>query len=129
MVMIGGDRREWPVLATGGSAQMRGFAIGVGSKADIGAPPLTQLSLGLGCLKFRADRAPLSAILGVAGTPGTSEIVKYCMAVWRAVCPPDKSVQAGAPECSKRQRTGRSGRRHGLRFRASRPFAGALWVS
>ena len=30
-------------LATGGSAQMRGFATGVGSKADIGTPPLTQL--------------------------------------------------------------------------------------
>ena len=31
-------------MATGGSAQMRGFAIGVGFKADIGAPPLTLLS-------------------------------------------------------------------------------------
>ena len=36
---------ELPEMATGGSAQMRGFAIGVGSKADIGAPPRTQLSL------------------------------------------------------------------------------------
>ena len=26
------------LLATGGSAQMRGFATGVGSKADIGGP-------------------------------------------------------------------------------------------
>jgi len=33
-----------PVVATGGSAQMRGFTTGVGSKPDIGAPPLTQLS-------------------------------------------------------------------------------------
>ncbi|MCZ6467412.1 MAG: hypothetical protein O6829_09095 [Alphaproteobacteria bacterium] len=32
-------------LATGGSARMRGFTIGVGAKADIGAPPLTRLSL------------------------------------------------------------------------------------
>ena len=34
---------EHPLLASGGSAQMRGLATGVGSKADIGAPPLTQL--------------------------------------------------------------------------------------
>ena len=32
------------LLAISGSAQPRGFATGVGSKADIGAPPLTQLS-------------------------------------------------------------------------------------
>ncbi len=29
-----------PLLATGGSAQMRGFATGVGSKTDIGTRPV-----------------------------------------------------------------------------------------
>ncbi len=31
---------ERPIMATGGSAQMRGFATGVGANADIGGPPL-----------------------------------------------------------------------------------------
>ena len=35
---------ECRFLATGGRTQLRGFATGVGSKADIGAPPLIQLS-------------------------------------------------------------------------------------
>ena len=34
---------EFPSVATGESAQMPKFATGVGSKADIGAPPMTQL--------------------------------------------------------------------------------------
>ncbi len=34
-----------PLVAMSGSARMRGFAAGVGSKADIGARPLTQLSI------------------------------------------------------------------------------------
>ncbi len=35
-----------PLLATGGSAQMRGFATGVGSKADIGARPVVTALVG-----------------------------------------------------------------------------------
>ena len=54
-------------MATGGSAQVRGFGTGVGSKTDIGAPPLTQLSImstrpGASIPKIPADRAPHSAI-------------------------------------------------------------------
>ncbi len=36
--------RECLFWAKRGSARMRGFATGVGAKADIGTPPLTQLS-------------------------------------------------------------------------------------
>ncbi len=39
------DKLECPLMAKSGSAQPRRFTTGVGSKAGIGAPPLTQLSV------------------------------------------------------------------------------------